>query len=109
PVLLPIISELGIDKIWCGVLIIVNSQLAYLSPPFGFVLFWIKGILPKDVHMGQVYGSVWHFIGMQLLGLILIYLCPEIALWLPRMLKYALSLASTGTQTANRALWLTPQ
>ena len=87
PLFLPIITELGVNKIWFGVLFIVNIQMAYLSPPFGFVLFWIKGILPKDVHMGAVYGSVWPFIALQLLGLGLIFVFPEIALWLPRILS----------------------
>lgn len=85
PLFLPIINELGIDKIWFGVLFIVNIQIAYLSPPFGFVLFWIKGILPPDVNMGNVYNSVWPFISLQLLGLLLIFFFPDIALWLPRV------------------------
>src|SRR5699024_3841678 len=72
PLFLPIIAVLGLDKMWFGVRFIVNIQLADLARPFGFVRFWIQGILPKDVHMGQVHGSVGPFIGMPLLGLILI-------------------------------------
>jgi len=83
PIFLPIINELGVNKVWFGVLFIVNIQVAYLSPPFGFVLFWIKGILPPDVNMGDVYKSVWPFVSLQLLGLILIFFFPQIALWLP--------------------------
>ncbi|MCK9516261.1 MAG: TRAP transporter large permease subunit [Ottowia sp.] len=87
PLFLPIINELGINKIWFGTLFIVNIQIAYLSPPFGFVLFWIKGILPKSVNMGQVYNSVWPFIVLQVTGLLLIFFFPQIALWLPNLMK----------------------
>lgn len=83
PLFIPIIDQLGVDKIWFGALFIVNIQIAYLSPPFGFVLFWIKGVLPKDVTMGDVYRSVGPFVLLQLLGLALVFLFPQIALWLP--------------------------
>ncbi len=87
PLYIPIINELGIDKLWFGVLFIVNIQIAYLTPPFGFVLFWIKSILPPDVTMGDVYKSVGPFIALQLLGLILIFIFPQIATWLPNLMK----------------------
>jgi TRAP-type mannitol/chloroaromatic compound transport system permease large subunit len=87
PLYIPIINELGIDKLWFGVLFIVNIQIAYLTPPFGFVLFWLKSVLPPDVSMGDVYKSVGPFILLQLLGLMLIFLFPQIALWLPNLGK----------------------
>jgi tripartite ATP-independent transporter DctM subunit len=87
PLYIPIINELGIDKLWFGVLFIVNIQIAYLTPPFGFVLFWLKSVLPKDVSMGDVYRSVGPFIVLQVIGLILIYLFPQIATWLPSKLN----------------------
>jgi len=87
PLYIPIINELGIDKLWFGVLFIVNIQIAYLTPPFGFVLFWLKSVLPPDVSMGDVYKSVGPFILLQLLGLSLIFLFPEIATWLPSKLN----------------------
>ncbi|MGC3875205.1 TRAP transporter large permease [Halomonas sp. GXIMD04776] len=83
PLFIPIVEALEVDKIWFGVLFIVNIQIAYLTPPFGFVLFWIKSILPSDVNMGNVYQSVWPFVMLQLLGLTLVFLFPQIALWLP--------------------------
>lgn len=83
PLFLPIITELGISKLWFGVLFVVNIQIAYLSPPFGFVLFWIKSILPKDVTMGTVYRSVLPFIILQIIGLALCMIFPQICLWLP--------------------------
>lgn len=87
PLYIPIINELGIDKLWFGVLFIVNIQIAYLTPPFGFVLFWLKSVLPSDVSMGDVYKSVGPFILLQLLGLTLVFVFPQIALWLPSMLN----------------------
>ncbi|MEM7074908.1 MAG: TRAP transporter large permease subunit [Pseudomonadota bacterium] len=87
PLFIPIVDELGIDKLWFGALFIVNIQIAYLTPPFGFVLFWIKGVLPKDVSMGDVYNSVGPFVVLQFLGLALIFLFPQIATWLPSILK----------------------
>lgn len=87
PLFIPIINELGIDKLWFGVLFIVNIQIAYLTPPFGFVLFWIKSILPPDVTMGDVYKSVGPFIVLQLIGLTLIFFFPAIAVWLPSLMK----------------------
>ncbi len=87
PLFIPIIDELGIDKLWFGALFIVNIQIAYLTPPFGFVLFWIKGVLPKDVSMGDVYNSVGPFVALQFVGLTLIFIFPQIATWLPSILK----------------------
>ena len=87
PLYMPIIRELGIDPLWFGILFIVNIQVAYLTPPFGFVLFWVKSILPPDVTMGDVYKSVFPFILLQILALALLIIFPEIALWLPMLGK----------------------
>jgi tripartite ATP-independent transporter DctM subunit len=85
PLFVPILDQLGVDKLWFGALMIVNIQIAYLTPPFGFVLFWLRGVLPRDVSMGDIYGSVGPFVALQLLGLALIFLFPAIAVWLPNM------------------------
>ncbi|MES9905227.1 MAG: TRAP transporter large permease subunit [Sedimenticola sp.] len=87
PLFIPIIDALGIDKLWFGVLFIVNIQIAYLTPPFGFVLFWLKSVLPPDVTMGDVYRSVGPFIVLQVIGLCLIFFFPSIATWLPELLN----------------------
>jgi tripartite ATP-independent transporter DctM subunit len=88
PLFVPILDQLGVDKLWFGALFIVNIQIAYLTPPFGFVLFWLKGVLPKEVSMGDIYGSVGPFVLLQLLGLTLIFAFPEIATWLPNTLDW---------------------
>ena len=87
PLFIPIIDALGIDKLWFGVLFIVNIQIAYLTPPFGFVLFWLKSVMPPDVTMGDLYKSVTPFICLQVVGLLLIFFIPGIATWLPELLK----------------------
>jgi tripartite ATP-independent transporter DctM subunit len=88
PLFVPILDQLGVDKLWFGALMIVNIQIAYLTPPFGFVLFWLRGSLPRDVRMGDIYGSVGPFVALQLLGLALIFLFPGIAVWLPNTLDW---------------------
>ncbi|WP_419906248.1 TRAP transporter large permease [Hoeflea sp.] len=87
PLFIPIVDTLGIDKLWFGVLFIVNIQIAYLTPPFGFVLFWLKSVMPPDVTMGDIYKSVGPFIVLQFIGLILVFIFPSIATWLPELLK----------------------
>jgi tripartite ATP-independent transporter DctM subunit len=87
PLYIPILNELGVDKLWFGVLFIVNIQVAYLTPPFGFVLFWIKSVMPPDVTMGDIYRSVGPFIILQLVGLALIFMFPQIGTWLPGLMN----------------------
>ncbi|MGA7278928.1 MAG: TRAP transporter large permease subunit, partial [Desulfocapsaceae bacterium] len=87
PLYVPILNELGVDKLWFGVLFIVNIQVAYLTPPFGFVLFWIKSVMPPDVSMGDIYRSVGPFIILQLIGLTLVFLFPQIGTWLPSLMN----------------------
>ena len=85
PIYVPLISLLGFDPVWFGILFIVNMQMAYLTPPFGFVLFYMKGVVPEGISMGDIYKSVWPFIGLQTLCLIIIMVFPEIVLWLPSL------------------------
>ncbi len=86
PLFVPIVVSLGFSPLWFGILFIINIQMAYLTPPFGFVLFFIKSILPKGVGMSDLYRGVVPFIGLQALGLILCILVPEIILWLPQQM-----------------------
>ena len=83
PLYVPIITALGFSKLWFGIIFIVNIQIAYLSPPFGFVLFWLKGIVPPGVTMGDIYRSIWPYTVMQLIGLTLVIVFPKIGMWLP--------------------------
>lgn len=83
PIYVPLITLLGFDPLWFGILFIVNMQMAYLTPPFGFVLFYMKGVVPPGITMGDIYKSVWPFIGIQALCLILVMVFPQLILWLP--------------------------
>lgn len=83
PLFTPIAESLGYDPIWFGVLMIINILIAVQTPPYGFALFYLKGIAPPDVSMGEIYRSVTPFIALNLLVLIICMIFPEIVLWLP--------------------------
>ncbi|MFC1860916.1 TRAP transporter large permease subunit [Chloroflexota bacterium] len=86
PVFVPIISTMGFDPVWFGALFIVNMEMGYLTPPFGFNLFYMKAIVPKSISMGDIYRSITPFVCLQLIGLVLLIVFPQIALWAPSML-----------------------
>lgn len=86
PVFLPIMQLHGFDPIWFGILFIVMMEIGYMTPPFGFNLFYLKGIAPPGIGMGDIYRSVIPFTIVELIGLVLIVLFPAIALWLPQRL-----------------------
>lgn len=86
PIYIPIIIELGFDPTWFGVLYIVNMQMAYLTPPFGYCLMLIRGVVPPDITMGDIYRSVLPFVALQAVGLGLIMAFPQLVLWLPRVM-----------------------
>jgi len=83
PLFTPIAVALGYDPIWFGVLMIINILIAVQTPPYGFALFYLKGIAPADVGMGEIYKSVTPFILVNLSVLIICMIFPEIVLWLP--------------------------
>ncbi|WP_028295170.1 TRAP transporter large permease [Oceanobacter kriegii] len=83
PLFTPIAVSLGYDPIWFGVLMIINILIAVQTPPYGFALFYLKGIAPSDVGMGEIYRSVTPFILVNLFVLILCMIFPDIVLWLP--------------------------
>jgi tripartite ATP-independent transporter DctM subunit len=86
PVFLPIISAHGFDPLWFGILFIIMMEIGYMTPPFGFNLFYLKGVAPPDVTMGDIYRSVIPYTAVELVGLVLIIIFPAIALWLPGIL-----------------------
>jgi len=85
PILYPVIQKLGIDPIWFGVFLTINMELALITPPVGLNLFVINTIVP-DSKLGEVYRGVWPFIVLMILTLVVIYLLPETATWLPSMM-----------------------
>jgi len=86
PTLVPLITQLGFDPLWFSVIFIISLMVGYLSPPFGLSLFYIKGIVPPDVSDSDIYTSVLPFIGVFILGTLLLILFPSIVLWLPKVL-----------------------
>ena len=83
PIYIPIINELGFHPVWFGVLYIINMQMAYMTPPFGYCLMLIKGVVPPDITMGDIYRSVIPFVIIQGIALVLIMIFPQLVLWLP--------------------------
>ena len=86
PIYVPIIDELGFHPVWFGVLYIINMQMAYMTPPFGYCLMLIKGVVPPDITMADIYRSVIPFVIIQGIGLALVMIFPELVLWLPRVM-----------------------
>jgi tripartite ATP-independent transporter DctM subunit len=83
PIFVPVASALGFDLVWLGAMFCLNMQISYISPPFGPAAFYLKGVAPPDVTLSQIFGSIWPYIGLQVLALILVLVFPQIALWLP--------------------------
>lgn len=86
PLITPTLILLGHDPIWLGVLIAINLQTSFLTPPFGFSLFYLRGVAPDEISTGQIYAGVLPFICLQIVGITLIWLLPDLATWLPKAL-----------------------
>jgi tripartite ATP-independent transporter DctM subunit len=84
PVVAPILEAKGVNLTWFGILMAVNLQTSFLTPPFGFSLFYLKGVAPTTVSTGQIYRGIIPYVTMQALCLALVMLVPDAALWLPR-------------------------
>jgi len=85
PVVAPIFKSLGMDPLWLGVLIAMNLQTSFLTPPFGFSLFYLKGVAPPGIRTTQIYRGIIPFVIIQLAGLAILLLFPEAVTWLPRI------------------------
>ncbi len=83
PIVAPIILQMGIDPVWLGVMMAINLQTSFLTPPFGFALFYLRGVAPDSVKTSDIYKGVIPFIFIQILTLLLLSLFPSIATWLP--------------------------
>ncbi|WP_444452374.1 TRAP transporter large permease [Rhodobacter capsulatus] len=86
PVYVSLAKALGFDLIWYGVLYTITCQIAYLTPPFGYNLFLMKALAPPEYTLPVIYRSVWPFVLVMLLTLVLIMVFPQIALWLPQVM-----------------------
>jgi tripartite ATP-independent transporter DctM subunit len=84
PLYVPLVKVLGFDLIWYGVLYTITTQIAYMTPPFGYNLFLMRAMAPPEITLRDIYGSILPFVGVMILALILLMKFPEIALWLPQ-------------------------
>jgi tripartite ATP-independent transporter DctM subunit len=85
PIFVPTIKALGFDVVWFGILFNMAMQVAYLTPPFAPAAFYLKGVAPKHITLETIFSAMWPFIGLQIVGLILVIIYPQIALWLPSL------------------------
>jgi tripartite ATP-independent transporter DctM subunit len=85
PVLAPIMLEFGFDPVWFCILLAVNLQTSFMTPPFGFSLFYLKAVTPPEVTTGHIYRGIIPFVLFQLIGLAIVAFVPELATWLPKV------------------------
>ncbi|MFQ5636281.1 MAG: TRAP transporter large permease subunit, partial [Gammaproteobacteria bacterium] len=83
PIVGPVLLAMGLDPVWLGIMIAINLQTSFLTPPFGFALFYLRGVAPPDVETSAMYRGVMPFVALQLLMLIMLAAWPELVTWLP--------------------------
>jgi len=86
PLFTPIAVAIGWDPLWFGILVCVNLQMSFLTPPFAYAIFYLKQVAPPEMTLMDIYSGVWPFIGLQFLGLLLCIAFPQLVLWLPNLL-----------------------
>ncbi len=83
PLYIPLVKILGYDLVWFGVLYTITCQIAYITPPFGYNLFLMRALAPKEVTLVDIYRSIWPFVIMMVGVIVLVGIFPQLALWLP--------------------------
>ena len=86
PIVAPILFIMGIDPIWLGIMFAINLQTSFLTPPFGFALFYLRGVAPKEIPTSAIYKGVIPFIAIQIFTMALLVFWPELATWLPNLI-----------------------
>ena len=86
PITAPTLLILGVDPIWLGVMIGVNLQTSFLTPPFGFSLFYLRGVAPNSVSTGMIYRGAVPFVALQVFAIAMLFIFPGLVLWLPSLL-----------------------
>ncbi|SBS31021.1 Sialic acid TRAP transporter permease protein SiaT [Marinomonas aquimarina] len=86
PIVAPVLLAMGLDPIWLGIMMAINLQTSFLTPPFGFALFYLRGVAPPEVKTQSIYKGVIPFIMIQLFVLLLLSVWPELATWLPEVI-----------------------
>jgi TRAP-type mannitol/chloroaromatic compound transport system permease large subunit len=85
PIFMPVVQALGVDPVWFGVLFLICMQLGLLLPPHGLLLMTMKGVAPAQVTMAHIFQAVAPFVAMSVLLLVLVFLVPGVATWLPSL------------------------
>jgi TRAP-type mannitol/chloroaromatic compound transport system permease large subunit len=88
PLFLPVFVSQNVDLVWLAMLICVNLQTSFLTPPFGWALFFLRGVAPPEISTRHMYLGVIPFVSMQVLGVVLVFFYPQLALWLPRVIGW---------------------
>jgi len=83
PIVGPVLLAMGLDPVWLGIMIAINLQTSFLTPPFGFALFYLRGVAPASVSTGQIYRGAMPFVAIQLFALLLLAVFPDLVTWLP--------------------------
>jgi tripartite ATP-independent transporter DctM subunit len=86
PIVGPVLLAMGLDPVWLGVMIAINLQTSFLTPPFGFALFYLRGVAPPTVETSDMYRGVMPFIAMQVLLMLMLSIWPQLATWLPELI-----------------------
>ncbi|MFN3303021.1 MAG: TRAP transporter large permease subunit [Roseateles sp.] len=86
PIFIPLLDHFGVDPLFFGLLVALNLQTAFLSPPVAMAAFYLKGVAPPHVTLTQIFAGMLPFMGIQVIAIVLLYLWPEIGLWLPKVL-----------------------
>jgi TRAP-type mannitol/chloroaromatic compound transport system permease large subunit len=86
PIFTPTVQALGYDLIWFGVLFNITMQVGYLSPPFGQAALYLKSVAPPEISLNRIFGSLLPFIGLQIIGLLIVLFIPKVAMFLPTLL-----------------------
>ena len=86
PIVAPVLLAMGLDPVWLGVMIAINLQTSFLTPPFGFALFYLRGVAPASVETSDMYRGVVPFIFLQLVLMLMLSIWPQLATWLPALM-----------------------
>ena len=83
PISAPVLLNMDVDPVWLSIMLAVNLQTSYLTPPFGFSLFFLRGVAPPEVTTGHSYRGIVPFVGLQIAALGILWTFPQLATWLP--------------------------
>jgi tripartite ATP-independent transporter DctM subunit len=88
PLFLPVFISQNVDMVWLAMLICVNLQTSFLTPPFGWALFFLRGVAPPEITTRHMYVGIIPFVAMQVFGVVLVFFIPQLALWLPKVIGW---------------------